>query len=87
MYTTHRKMSDNIIRLSKIHAHAYIFSVFKNIQESILFFYPAKPSYSHCVELGRTDDYFSTAARVKKTVTPLTDKTVAVWALAASALW
>ena len=43
--------------------------------------YPAKPSYSHCVELGRTDDHFSTAARVKKTVTPPTDKTVAVLAL------
>ena len=28
--------------------------------------YPAKPSYSHCVKLGRTDDHFSTAARVKK---------------------
>ena len=43
--------------------------------------YPAKPSYSHCVELGRTDDHFSTAARVKKTVTPPTNKTVAVLAL------
>ena len=43
--------------------------------------YPAKPSYSHCVKLGRTDDHFSTAARVKKTVTPPTDKTVTVLAL------
>ena len=43
--------------------------------------YPAKPSYSHCVELGRTDGHFSTAARVKKTVTPPTDKTVTVLAL------
>ena len=43
--------------------------------------YPAKPSYSHCVELGRSDCHFSTAARVKKTVTPPTDKTVTVLAL------
>ena len=43
--------------------------------------YPAKPSYSHCVKLGRTDDHFSTAARVKKTVTLPTDKTVTVLAL------
>ena len=43
--------------------------------------YPAKPSYSHFVKLGRTDDHFSTAARVKKTVTPPTDKTVTVLAL------
>ena len=42
---------------------------------------PAKPSYSHCVKLGRTDDHFSTAARVKKTVTRPTDKTVTVLAL------
>ena len=43
--------------------------------------YPAKPSYSHCAELGRSDCHFSTAARVKKTVTPPTDKTVKVLAL------
>ena len=43
--------------------------------------YPAKPSYSHCEELGRSDCHFSTAARVKKTVTPPTDKTVTVLAL------
>ena len=43
--------------------------------------YPAKPSYSHYVELGRSDCHFSTAARVKKTVTPPTDKTVTVLAL------
>ena len=43
--------------------------------------YPAKPSYSHCVKLGRSDCHFSTAARVKKTVTPPTDKTVTVLAL------
>ena len=43
--------------------------------------YLAKPSYSYCVELGRTDGHFSTAARVKKTVTLPTDKTVTVFAL------
>ena len=43
--------------------------------------YPAKPSYSHCVELGRSDCHFSTATRVKKTVTPPTDKKVTVLAL------
>ena len=37
---------------------------------AVVLVYPAKPSYSHCVKLGRTDDHFSTAARVKKTVTP-----------------
>ena len=41
-------------------------------------YHPAKPSYSHCVKLGRSDCHFSTAARVKKTVTPPTDKTVTV---------
>ena len=44
-------------------------------------YYPAKPSYSHCAKLGRSDCHFSTAARVKKTVTPPTDKTVTVLAL------
>ena len=43
--------------------------------------YPAKPSYSHCAELGRSDCHFSTAARVKKTVTPPTYKTVTVLAI------
>ena len=52
-----------------------------NVMKTNLSQYPAKPSYSHCVELGRTDDHFSTTARVKKTVTPPTDKTVAVLAL------
>ena len=46
-----------------------------------MLWYPAKPSYSHCVELGRSDCHFSTATRVKKTVTPPTDKTVTVLAL------
>ena len=45
------------------------------------FDYPAKPSYSHGAELGRSDCHFSTAARVKKTVTPPTDKMVTVLAL------
>ena len=60
-------------------------NIIVGLQEKCLFYigkiYPAKPSYSHCVKLGRTDDHFSTAARVKKTVTPPTDKTVAVLAL------
>ena len=51
------------------------------IPEKIAVSYPAEPSYSHCAELGRSDCHFSTAARVKKTVTPPTDKTVTVLAL------
>ena len=51
------------------------------INSNMVYTYLAKPSYSHCVKLGRTDDHFSTAARVKKTVTPPTDKTVTVLAL------
>ena len=63
---------------------AFVFVPFRLLSHTLLSHlvtYPAKPSYSHCVELGRTDDHFSTAARVKKTVTPPTDKTVAVLAL------
>ena len=37
-----------------------------------------------CVELGRTDDHFSTAARVKKTVIPPTDSAVGSSQLARS---
>ena len=36
--------------------------------------YPAKPSYSHCVEPGRSDIHFSTAGCVKQTLIPPTDK-------------
>ena len=58
----------------------YITCVFNFLFSNVLS-YPAKPSYSHCAELGRSDCHFSTAARVKKTVTPPTDKTVTVLAL------
>ena len=37
--------------------------------------YPAKPGYSHCAEPGRSDLHFSTAGRVKQTLTPPSDKT------------
>ena len=43
--------------------------------------YLAKPSYSHCAELSRTDRHFSTATGVKKTVTPPTNKTRGVYAI------
>ena len=55
--------------------------VFYSFSTFAVICYPTKPSYSHCVKVGRTDDHFSTAARVKKTVTPPTDKTVTVLAL------
>ena len=40
-----------------------------------MFSYPAEPGYSHRVEPGRTDLHFSTAGRVKQTLTLPSDKT------------
>ena len=37
--------------------------------------YPAEPGYSHCVEPGRSDLHFTTAGRVKQTLTAPSDKT------------
>ena len=55
--------------------------VILDLSNQVVITYPTKPSYSHSVELGRTDGHFSTATHVKKTVTPPTDKTVTVLAL------
>ena len=56
--------------------------IFHNIR------YPAKPGYSHCVEPGRSDLHFSTAGRVKQTLTPPSDKTDSgIRLYSASALW
>ena len=50
--------------------------------------YPAKPGYSHCAEPGRSDLHFSTAVRVKQTLTPPSDKTESgIRLYSASALW
>ena len=50
--------------------------------------YPAKPGYSHCAEPGRSDLNFSTAGRVKQTLTPPSDKTESgIRLYSASALW
>ena len=50
--------------------------------------YPAKPGYSHCAEPGRSGLHFSTAGRVKQTLTPPSDKTESgIRLYSASALW
>ena len=51
-------------------------------------YYPAKPGYSHCAEPGRSDLHFSTAGRVKQTLTPPSDKTESgIRLYSARALW
>ena len=55
---------------------------------AVTMMYPAKPGYSHCAEPGRSDLHFSTAGRVKQTLTPPSDKTESgIRLYSASALW
>ena len=70
--------------INRVNRHAYI-RRFERGHERV---YPAKPGYSHCAEPGRSDLHFSTAGRVKQTLTPPSDKTESgIRLYSASALW